>query len=241
MKLLTILIALLIPFLFFAQHEDSYSMSIEAGIKYTYASKSSKEGTKSSPGHNFHTYQLDQSKTQGTHGFVQVSFMNDQFIFPIGIGFLRWQEELNGSYRGGSNLLMNPSYYGADVAYKSYTDYGNVFVGAGVNFLQHSDKQFFGLMFRVNYLYMFGNGRVITQDENATNYLNLSAQLKHQVRPSAGIIYRLNTQTPFTASFEAGFDLTARNSTTMGSINSIVGGIYTQFSIGVDLEKLLSK
>ena len=75
-------------------------------------------------------------------------------MIPLSLGYLRWDQELQGSDRGGYSLNINPQYYGSTFTYKSYSEYVTASSGIGLNVLQNSDKVFLGPTLRANYAFL---------------------------------------------------------------------------------------
>lgn len=244
MKLTTTLTALLIPFLFFAQEGDVFKqLSLELGFKTSFMSSSSEEVSDGCSGHCYYYYQADESKVLGKQGHIQLSYTRNRVMIPLSLGYLRWDQELQGSDRGGYNLTINPQYYGSTFTYKSYSEYVTASSGIGLNVLQNSDKVFLGPILRANYAFLLK--KVVTTDEcsydngwGASHYLTIRNPSKHSIRPSIGALFRFNTEMGLQFSLEAGYNRSIENSPTLRSINNIKGGVYTQFTLGFNFNKI---
>lgn len=235
----------------FAQENSYTEFSVEVGAKYTFMAKTSENGSYPCSGEQcYHRYDLNEAKILGSQGYIQFSYVRNRIMIPFGIGYSNWEENLSGVDEQAIKLFGTTYYDHTSLSYKSHTENANISTGFALNFFRSSEKKFFGPIFRANYTYLFGTGKVVTVNEsqtttatsvskgNATDYLNVGEQSKHTLWPSLGVLFRFNTKKVLQFNLEAGYDWANRNSVSLGRIAPITGGIYAQLSLGFKLNKI---
>lgn len=247
MKLIQLFLPLIVPFATFSQHTEIYEgLTLELGFK-TFARSTSTEELigDSGSGHGYYYFQVDNAQVVGKQGHLQLNFNFDRLMIPLGVGFIHIDEELRGSEHGGYNLTTTPGYFASSFTFKRYSDYGTIYTGFGVNVLPSKEKVFLGPIIRANYLYLFRH--VITENEStytqyeATDYVEQGKGAKHSIRPSVGVLFRLNTQLGLQFNLEAGYNRLNNNAASYNYVEAIKGSAYAQFSIGYDFSKQAKK